>query len=458
MVALLAPMSASAKRRTRTQRVAVRKAVEQQIEVDSDNPKPAIIRVDLSHDLHERLGKIETSLEALLHQSCFNMYWFSPWWPTDEVTFGQQPQESCEGDVGIETGHSVTQGTSYAKEPDANEPVDTLYFTVPTDSRAGQEGEDIDTAANDSHLSAKGDFRSLPSAAWIAIHDLFSVAVPCSSTSSAHADPDICSKCEARVSDCFCWDIYCRDCIRTALNCTCKEPQFRGRICSTCGCREQDTFSLYSEDLPLNIEPLGPFKCEECNGQEYHRGDWNAVQSAKECGECLQLGYHALEWCAGRECASDHLFHTSCMTAVGKEFMCRACLAAGATTQESEDEEGDEDADCVVVNTSTEMIETADEWPNFSEEQQQVFQEWFFQKRRRRQELLEKAINDALDRAEQAQSRNQGSVAKQWIHQAKSLKSQIEDGSNTEQIKIEAWRFVRETNLKDCSTSSKSDC
>ena len=222
MVAMLAPTSASAKRRARTQRVAVRKAVEEHIEADNDGPVPAVVRVDLSSDLHGRLSKIEASLESLLHQVCFNSYWFTPWLSADAAIFSQCSQGfSGAGDVEAATEHMEDhslfgfQHPACTDELDADGCAGTLLATSPNSIHPKQGGDGSDVAAECSHVSAKGDFRSLPPSAWKGIYEPFVDAVKRDTVT----DADVCAKCEALAHDCICWDIYCRNCHRTALNC-----------------------------------------------------------------------------------------------------------------------------------------------------------------------------------------------------------------------------------------------
>jgi len=83
-------------------------------------------------------------------------------------------------------------------------------------------------------------------------------------------------------------------------------------------------------------------------------------------------------------------------------------------------------------------------WPELAPEQQELFQAWFLKKCRQRQSIIEKAMNNALDRAELAQDEGRASEATGWINQAKSLRGELESPANNELLRKEAWIFWHE--------------
>lgn len=160
----------------------------------------------------------------------------------------------------------------------------------------------------------------------------------------------VCNRCCQSTEECFCEDVLCTACLRSADHCECKSPCLKRHICVTCGSVQPGPF-LHTNAF-LELRELEDIVCQDCGGAQFHDGDWNFLTASDHsCGVCHRRDcQHTMRDCDGKNCDSEHMFHSACLTTVlmphnrpvdwGTPMLCPKCMTSGNSP-----DAGDSDSD-----------------------------------------------------------------------------------------------------------------
>jgi hypothetical protein len=157
----------------------------------------------------------------------------------------------------------------------------------------------------------------------------------------------MCAKCGDDVRRCSCDQIFCRRCMRCAVDCLCTQPWTKIRVCAECLLYEQPIELHGKRFHETRLEPTSHQECQECGCREFrtpHGPDdvsveYYCLNSAYVCVVCRRVDAQDLvEACEGKGCR--HMFHTSCVPCTSNTCLfCPQCISSGVAVS---DDDGDD--------------------------------------------------------------------------------------------------------------------